>query len=155
MKTDLNSSLSSYFNEDLENPKYLYLGASTEIDFEKLKIRNAHNKNFSMRLTSHYNSAVADAFTLKIAEKNVGRDYMIDVKNDRIPILIAQDIIEPDNYEEGLLYIFECPDDAIDEGECYFRVKRPLIPVKVKTLVYRDHKGYFKINPNKQKIKTL
>lgn len=153
MKTDLNSDLSSYFNEDLENPKYLYLGAAHPIDFETIRKENKDNEAFEMYLTSHYHSAVANAFAQQIAEKNIGREYDMNIYPGRVPILVASDVENLDDDNKAYLYIFPCPDDAVLEKNFIFKVTEPLIPVKVKDLIYKDHKIYYRVHAVNSKSK--
>lgn len=153
MKSDLNSDLSSYFNENLENPNYLYLGSSHEIDFEKLKEDNHDNDSFSMYLTSYYYAAIANAFAEKLAEKNQGREYHMSINNHSIPILNASDVLDLNDKDQGYLYIFECPEDAKSIGNYNFKIDEFISPVKVKELFYGDHKMYFNVISSKTRTK--
>ena len=153
MKTDINSDLSSYFNKDIENPDYLYFGSAHEIDFEKLKEDNINNYSFEMHLTSHYNTAVASAFAEMLDENSQGIEHTIQIHHNNIPILVADNVRELDDSAKGYFYIFECPDDAKKEKNYYFKINEPILPIKVKDLIYRDHKGYYKIYPASTKTK--
>ena len=156
MKTDLNSDLSSYYNgDDLDNPNFLYLGSAHAIDFSELvkQYENGENPNPTMYLTSHYHTAVANAFAQKLMEQNPGKENNISINSYSIPIMVAENVKDLDDNDQGFLYIFECPEDAKKFKGFNFIVNGILKPIKVKELYYKDHKIYYRINPVNQIIK--
>ena len=106
-----------------------------------------------MHLTSHYYTAIANAFAAKFAEKNEGREYHMSINSRNIPILVASDVLDLNDKDQGYLYIFECPEDAENKGNCNFKVNEFIHPVRVKELYYGDHKIYFNVVPANVKSK--
>ena len=143
------------YNNDLENPDYLYLGTAKMIDFEELKMNNYKNPSFKMILTSHYNEACANAFAEKLRDNNKDREYSIEVHGTSIPILVADNVNDLKDNTTVYVYAFMYDEIFKNEGNHQFSIEEVVKPFSMTEIAYKDYKVYYRINQSKEKIKEL
>ena len=148
----MNSDLSKYFNEDLKNPNYLYLGSAKEINFVELQRENAENNTFEMFLTSHYYTAGAIAFAEKLARKNKDQNYYIKIDSTKIPIMEANNVENLDEKDTAYIYVFEYNDDYVTtDNDFQFKTNTVQMPVVKLEITYKDFNTYYKVYDNSKK----
>ena len=152
--------MNDYFNNDLNNPAYLFHGSPKLLDIIEQRQAydsngNAENEDFAVFLTSSFIIASAYAFKDRIKELSDGLDWNFeigyDVDNDEVSIKFENVNIDDDI--EGYIYVFPFSENYEHHGrsiqyKCYENIK-PIDIIKVKLA---DFKKYYSISSSSIKM---
>ena len=135
--------INEYFNNDINNPKYLFCGKSKLYEDNQLK------NDSTIILTSSFIAASAYAFKDKIKKNTNGQDWKVsiekDSKTDNVKIEI--DNINIDDDIEAFIYIFKYDESCNHvKGSIHYKYQDNMNQIDILKIKFADFKKYYIIN---------
>ena len=143
----------NYYNNDLQNPKYLFHGSPRLLD--KIEQRqatdannNKYNEDYAVFLTSSFLIASAYAFkdSIKKLSKGLEYDFSIGYDPDTSKEIISFKNVNVDDNIEGYIYVIPYDDKYDHQGRSIqYKCHDTVTPIDVVRVRFGDFKKYYSI----------
>lgn len=148
--------MNKYFNNDINNPIFLFHGSPKQL--ETIEQRLAHDSNgnkengdFAVFMTSSFIIASAYAFKDKIKELSEGLEWNFEIGRnaDSSELFVVMDNVNIDDELEGYIYVFNYNDSYTHvDRSIQYKCHENVTPIDVIKIKFKDFKKYYIINEN-------
>lgn len=151
-------NVNKYFNNDINNPIFLFHGSTKQLDVVEQRQAydsngNRENEDFAVFMTSSFIIASAYAFKDKIKELSEGLEWNFQIgrDTDSDELFVIMNNVNIDDELEGYIYVFDYNNSYTHDGRSIqYKCHENVTPIDVVKIKFKDFKEYYTINENRR-----